>query len=191
MMRLKEMRGAYLEFLLALTESRYLLDDPVESFAIHELYNTTFIPYQNNDHNRIMDALNLREDFFDLYSTPQVTIEMMDGMEVSILEVFVALAVRAGESIISSSSSLSASAELFCSMYKNMPIHVDDPDHVRTVIGNYVSRRIGFDGFGGPFPLVHPLNDQRDTELWYQMMAYFAENYGSDGRKHSDYVSIM
>lgn len=191
MSKVQNLRGAYLEFLLALTESRYLLDDPIEEFAIHELYNTTFIPYKKNDQNRIADALATRESFFDLYSTPQVGIEMMDDMPVSILEVFVSLAVRVGDSIISSSSSLSAAGELFISMFRNMPIHVDDRNHVRMIIESYTSRHIGFDGFGGPFPLVAPTNDQRDTEMWYQMMAYFGENYDTDGKKHSDYEPFM
>lgn len=35
-------------------------------------------------------------------------------------------------------------------------------------------------GQGGLFPLMNPVEDQREVDLWYQMSAYIIENY--DGR---------
>jgi hypothetical protein len=43
---------------------------------------------------------------------------------------------------------------------------------------NIINKRLyNEDGTGGGlFPLAHPRQDQREIEVWYQMMAYLQEN---------------
>lgn len=55
-------------------------------------------------------------------------------------------------------------------MSKDVSIYID------MVFKQLNSRYYKSDGFGGLFPLSNPMGDQRYVEVWYQMMAYLAEN---------------
>ena len=45
------------------------------------------------------------------------------------------------------------------------------------LISIFLDRRYNRFGNGGIFPLKHYTSDQREVEIWYQMMAYLDENY--------------
>ena len=50
-------------------------------------------------------------------------------------------------------------------------------EYVTNKLDDLNKRHIGEDGSGGIFPLKNPQKDQRITEIWYQMNAFFLENY--------------
>ena len=45
------------------------------------------------------------------------------------------------------------------------------------VLNKFAKREYQADGKGGLFPLNSPDSDQRNVEIWYQMMDYIGENY--------------
>ena len=55
----------------------------------------------------------------------------------------------------------------------------DDFDERRAdeIISRWMHRDIDYSGYGGLFPIRHPMEDQRDLSIWDQMSCYMNENY--------------
>jgi hypothetical protein len=47
---------------------------------------------------------------------------------------------------------------------------------VQKTIDIFLSRKYQPNGFGGLFPLKHPIQNQQEVEIWYQFHAYIYEN---------------
>lgn len=48
-------------------------------------------------------------------------------------------------------------------------------NHIEQILDDVIMRRYNRNGLGGFFPLRTPPNDQRETELWYQLNYYVLE----------------
>lgn len=48
---------------------------------------------------------------------------------------------------------------------------------IKQRISVWLERKFDYNGFGSPFPLENPREDQAEVELWYQMQYYVVENY--------------
>ena len=149
------------------------------------LHSKDFIPIVMNDDNRAAWGMNLRKNFAS-YSSAFDNYECIDRPFCSFLEMFVALAINIDQDIMASPyDDLDRSADWFWVMMHNLGFDEFVDTHwdgkacifVDEKLNDLNKRNIGEDGSGGIFPLRNPQKDQRTTEIWYQMNAFFVENY--------------
>lgn len=103
-----------------------------------------------------------------------------------VLEVLVHIALK-GEFMVRGSRYKKTSADLFFEMLKNLDLLyfdnrkiIENPDcyiKIDEVLTKFLGREYGDDGKGSIFPLKKPAENYSGTELWYQLQAYFMENY--------------
>lgn len=141
-----------------------------------QLHSRNFTWLILRDRNRAYDGLSMRCRFFG--SDP------VSLSNCSVLEMLIALAERIDRDVMTNGEE-DRTKTWFWEMLHNladldMYYPVNDPDMPYTVdcaLDRFLSRTYGEDGLGGLFPLRNPSEDQRNVEIWYQMMAYFLENH--------------
>ena len=144
-----------------------------------QLYQKEFVWLVSNDDNRIADGRDLRQYFIDDYHVDFEDSEWMN-MSCSMLEMMVGLSRRFGWM-----AGLEP-RDSFWIFITNLDLfgvsdldYNRDPDLVHKVdqiLDQIIWRTYEYDGSGGIFPLMRPHQDQRRTELWYQMAAYILEH---------------
>lgn len=144
---------------------------------MYELNNIEFTWILPMDENRDMDAIELRRSFLidngynerDLWDTPR-----------SVLEVLVAFSKRI-EIEITGEPGEDCLGRWFWVMLENLGVLMADRrfdiDVLRSNIDVWLNRKFDESGRGGIFPLKNWRNDQRKTDMWYQMHAYIHENW--------------
>lgn len=141
------------------------------------MYQTEFRWFIKNDDNRLLDGLNLRQEFIDTEEGGDVPGNWLSE-PCSFLEMLLALAQR-----MAFETSLEADY-WFWRMVENLNlrIYVDETfDNevimlVTDILKQVIDRTYHADGSEGLFPLYHPGTDQRQVELWYQFQQYLMEN---------------
>lgn len=148
------------------------------SKLMYELNNIEFTWVLPMDENRDMDAIELRrsflidngyDEFRDLWDTPR-----------SVLEVLIAFSKRI-EIEITGEPGEDCLGRWFWVMLKNLDVlMVDRRFDIRVLRSNidvWLLREFDESGRGSIFPLKNWRNDQRKTDMWYQMHAYIHENW--------------
>ena len=163
--------------------------------ALH-LHTKEFVPIFPNDDNRAKDGIELRKNFA-LYSSAFKDYSCLMDKPCSFLEMFAALALAIDTDIMCSPyDDFDRTQDWFWVMMHNLGFDkfndacwdANSLEYVMKTLDNLNKRNIGKDGSGGIFPLRNPQSDQRTTEIWYQMQAFFLENYDEldlIGRKFS------
>lgn len=176
-----EVRSDYFQWLCGLVHA----DDPDCSFysLMRALFDHEFRWFVDNDGNRAEDGELLRDDFID----QNLYIDYSSiGGPCRVLEMLIALAGRIDEDIMWTPDD-DRSIVWFWEMISNLGLDEYDDEHwtepnsratVDLILDRWLDRRYRPDGIGGIFPLAGSVEDQRDVEIWYQMNAYFLENYG-------------
>jgi hypothetical protein len=134
-----------------------------------------------NDDNRSRDGIQLREEFIsglDYIDLESLAV-MHDMGQASLLEVLTALSRRA-DYIVEKGA-----PEWFRIFLQNLglfsyPDDVLTPANDRLVeraLRTFNERTYSRNGRGGIFPLIRAEEDQRATELWYQMAAYMKDKH--------------
>lgn len=148
------------------------------------LGNTTFNVIIERDVNRVKDGLSLRYDFFDdcgvnggCFTQP-----------CSILEFLIGLSIRIDTEYIGDPAE-ECPEFIFWEMICNLGLDkMDDTnfntEDVREILDIFVNREYRGDGKGNIFPLKSVTIDekgdkidQKNVEIWSQMLAYISENY--------------
>lgn len=62
-----------------------------------------------------------------------------------------------------------------CGLSAYRGIYYVDPSDVDEIVRRVIHRTYERSGYTGLFPIKHVIQDQRDTDLWYQMSAYLIE----------------
>lgn len=139
---------------------------------LHSVEFTSRIP---KDENRVIDGLNLRDEF--------MCDRNIDGYiegPCSVLEMLVAFSIRI-EMDITGDPGNDDLSRWFWVMLDNLGLlkyddrHFDE-EEVEEIVNIFLERKYSRDGRGGLFPLFHPKTNQRETELWYQMQRYLTEH---------------
>lgn len=160
-----------------------------------ELYNKKFRWFVPNDDNRCEDGLNLRDQFIEEngIDTEHTEVRYFLKMPCTVLEVLVALAQRFDYQMFDLNNQQDQSSKWFLEMLENLRLsrftdnwNNDDrfdpvsEAEINEILEILMDRTYGFDGRGGLFPLKkRHKEDQSRVEIWYQMMLYLDENYGS------------
>ena len=146
------------------------------------LYDQDFIPACEMDECRGEDGLNLRYRFAQEMGIPYRDIQKaFDGVPCSMLEMMVALAIRIEEHIMEDSSAGNRVGQWFWNMVVSLGlVAMDDSrfDERRAmgVMERFNARDYQPNGAGGLFTVMHPKEDMRRIDIWYQLMAYLNEN---------------
>jgi hypothetical protein len=131
-----------------------------------------------NDGNRAAEGKELRYEFLEeLGIHPPPDKEWM-GLDSSVFEMMAALCRRC-DFIVELGfhgwfDIFMANLEL--EKYNDSFFMPSDQQRVNRILNRLNNRGYKPNGKGGLFPLKYPKTDQRETELWYQMSAYMAEN---------------
>lgn len=143
------------------------------------LFTTEFVWIVPNDENRIADGKALRESFID---TQGIRLRRSERnwieLGCSMLELMVGLADR-----LEFETDKGTTHYWFWELMENLGLGMYDDavevpeEHVREVLEMVIQRYYEPNGHGGFFPLEHPLGDQREIELWYQLSAYVMERH--------------
>lgn len=141
---------------------------------LKELYTKEFVWLVPNDDNRLEDGKALRAEFIEDERLDEVDREWM-ALGCSVLELMVGLSRRL---------SFEADGEphyWFWALMENLGINKYSDDwrlprkHINKILDRVIFRTYKENGDGGFFPLLHPDQDQRNVELWYQLSAYVLE----------------
>lgn len=144
--------------------------------ALFDLYCKFFyslIPYDNN---RGLDGLDLRKEYENENHILMLRQDM--NRPCNLLEMLIALSRRMAfilfdPGIIKSEHD---EAEYFWLLISNLKLDTNYRNNLN-IIEIFLERQYNYNGEGGLFPLKNPKQDQRNVEIWYQMMAYLNENY--------------
>ena len=159
---------------------RALVDRPGPLY--HVLFDVAWeVPYEYyipNDDNRAEDGLKLREQF-----EQETSLELPNLGECRMLEFLIALAIRLNETVYDYHNP-NQTSDWFWQLISNLHLDGFDDEHHFNDVEHHImhrfrivnSRQYGYNGKGGLFPLENPIADQRQVEVWYQMMAYLFEN---------------
>ena len=157
-------------------------DTPPEPYEklLRLLFNTSFYSNMEMDRNRAADGLGLRDKFASLDGSDQIYLAM--GETCTVLEMLVALSMRIDHDLMFDIRYGNRTGNWFWLMIENLGLNRMDDKHYNEniaidILSGFLDRRYGSDGFGGLFYVRNPKVDMRNLDIWYQMNAYFNENY--------------
>ena len=148
-----------------------------------QLHSIPYIWSVPNDDNRAGDGVALRERYCELHDI-EVTPDIFDE-PASVFEILIALAQRMEAQLYQPSLGNRSSIwfwefieSLALNLYSDNRWNRQSEKEIVEIVEIFLNRKYDRFGIGGIFPLQkRTKQDQRKVELWYQMMAYFEENY--------------
>lgn len=140
------------------------------------LYETDFRYILHRDESRAVDGICLRDDFESFSG------ERVSGKPCSVLEMLIALSIRIDTEYISDLNDEQKAGKIFWEMIKNLRLDIFTDRHwneqtVSEILDLWMERRFRSDGKGSIFPLKYSEKDQKNVEIWQQMLQYLDENY--------------
>lgn len=144
------------------------------------LHNIRFTWEIGRDDNREADGVSLRDDFYIPDECSEYEIDFYER-PCSVLEMMVALAIRVDNEYIGNPAE-SHPGPFFFEMIENLGLRrfiqgKYSEDDVYEIVERWLKREFDKDGKGSPFPVKHDRRDQRDLEIWDQMISYINEKY--------------
>lgn len=138
---------------------------------LRRLHNTEFIWVLDHDRRRALDGLTFRSNYpgFNEFSLCD------HNRPCSVLEMLAALAIRMDKEWIGNAR-INKAYIPFKDMIRNLGLN---EKNFYQKINDWMYRRFGRNGEGSIFPLKYPIpeEDQRNIEIWNQMVRYINENY--------------
>ena len=155
------------------------------------LHGINYIPCMELDENRGVDGIQLRVDFMNIHgeygsSTHRGPCTM--------LEFLIALAAKMNF-LIGEDEDPRRTEWYFWKLIRNVGLRKYTDDYwdechgeffVEDAVDRILNRKYEANGYGGLFPLRHPTQDQRCTEIWNQMHAWLGENADLDLYEEAD-----
>ena len=174
-----ELEKRYFEWLCSVIRQKNRLN---YKKLLKYLYDRSFNYILSMDGNRAEDGIDLRYSGFGYFSgTEQYEIaRYLDRRDCSVLEMMVALAIRA-ENIVGDFELGDRKSLWFWSMIDSLGLGGMDDEHydeTRVIfsIDNLINRDYREDGKGGLFTVKDPPHNMRSVEIWMQMCWYLSEN---------------
>lgn len=149
------------------------------------LHDRRFTWILDRDANRADDGLYLRNYFFDYIGCNESeTIEEFNEVNYcSVLEMLAALSKRIDGEYIGDPGNPKPDV-IFMEMLENLRLtrfwgecKSRDRDNIHNILDRFLDRKYSSSGMGGLFPIHRPMSDQRNDEIWTQMIHYVHENY--------------
>lgn len=144
------------------------------------LNSTPFVALVDMDNNRIVDAMDVRVDFFNDHNELDVSnyeSYLNNTKPISVMEVMIALAQRCFYGILDDGDDLDRTNEIFSLMLNNLGLLECTDDnfdeaYAKKVIDRFLDRRYEPNGKGSLFYIPNVEKDMREVDLWYQAMWY-------------------
>lgn len=186
----KAMSEAYFCWLVGLIGNKFL--EECYQKLLWKLFTTDFIYELKYDKNRAADGLYLRKIYArETGMTTDFSCEngVVDGAEegsertCSVLEMMVALARKAEDDIMHDPDLGDRTGYWFWVMLENLGLDIYDDsyyfeENVDRILDVFMHHRYAPNGtYGGMFSVRKSCRDMRKTDLWWQLNAYFEENY--------------
>lgn len=156
-----------------------ITEDSVHSKLAEYLMRTPFNYTYSMDGNREIDGINLRYKFGYENGIPSAVIAgEIDNTECSMLEMLVALSLRANDIVTSDDDQ----SFIFWSMITNLGLgsqtnQVFDEDYCDICINRFVNHEYAPNGQGGLVTIADPPTDLRFVEIWDQVMWWLDDEY--------------
>lgn len=157
------------------------LKNPTRTYwsLLKQLYVKEYIWLIPNDDNRVEDGRDLRYEFLE-ETNEEIHNPAWLSLGCSFLEMLIALSRRLAF------EADGEPAEWFWHLMDNVDLRKyndleygkqahDNHDAIEDILDTVIWRMYAYDGHGGLFPLHLAHEDQRDTEIWYQLNAYLDE----------------
>ena len=149
-----------------------------------KLYSTPFFYELEYDRNRAIDGLQLRKKYYTHYLTGHtVPPDELREDRCSVLEMFIALTQRAEDNLIYDPTIDDNARHWFWLILSNLGLLTFDDnyyfeEHVDKILTTFMHHLYASDGeHGGAFPCPGIGQDLRKIDLWWQLGAYFQQNY--------------
>lgn len=166
--------------------SKVMIEQDIDSevsymFLADRMYRVSFNDNVPNDRNRSADGIKQRHDFLqeygDNYSAKEASDLTYPGANV--FEVLVGLAILANSEwelgVINWFGKFLQNLKI--TGFFDKEVEAGDINRIGRVLAKFNERKYSPNGRGGLFPLRgHNWEDQRTTELWYQLSHYIEEN---------------
>ena len=160
--------------------------DSLLEFLYHKPYTYTI----RMDENRAEDGIELRYIFGmeNSIDYEDISSGLDAGRDCSMLEMMVGLARRCESQIMIDMEEGAQPERWFYIMLTNLGLRGFDNEHFDPEKADYITDRFlahqySYNGDGSLFSVCNPRHDMRRTDLWYQAMWYFTENYSDDEMK--------
>lgn len=166
---------AYFCWLKRLIGSPYIEEN--YSCLLNKLFVTDYFYELEYDENRAADGLFLRKKY------TQNGGMMLPNLPCSVLEMMIALAQKAEDDIMHDPDFGDRTGQWFWVMLQNLGLDIFDNigyDEVRVdkILNVFMHHLYAPNGsFGGMFPCKKCCRDMRKTDIWWQLNAFFEENY--------------
>jgi hypothetical protein len=161
----------------------------------HIFHEKKFRWFVQNDDNRYMDGVALRQIFVDVQKLDEEHTEVsyfLKGGECTIFEMLVSLAQRIDELTYNLEDQQNRTPKWFLEMVQNLGLdcytdvtlidpkrNVSQNEAIDSVLETLLDRTYDAFGTGSLFPLKRrPQKHMAKVEIWYQLMIYLDENYG-------------
>lgn len=161
------------------------------SLLAYQLYSKEYYYLLPLDENRASDGKNLRIIFKDkCASEERVSDDLIVRYEANtcpsqdeparVLEVLIALAQRCDRDILYDNNLGDRTSDWFWMFLNNIGLDIfkngkmDEPA-VDYILNTWLDRDIGYNGENGLFPLSDAETNQKEVDLWYQMMTFLTE----------------
>lgn len=179
---MEELWEDYLQYLIWLCH----LEGDLDYGNLFEfLHNTEFIWLIERDENRAGDGMRLRDHYkipLELVGEDDFLVEEFMNRPCSVFEMMVALAIRMDDEFLGNPADPQPD-EFFWNMIENLGlVGFSNKRFNRTNVSKrvkmWLDRRFTKYGLGSPFPVYDDDRDQRNLEIWDQMISYISEKYG-------------
>lgn len=151
------------------------------SLLLNSLWNSEFVYILPMDKNRESDGLNMRYHYGRLHGIDCESIDhIFETRPCSMLEMMVALAIRAEDQIMQDSKAGNRTSYWFMEMLINSYLYSltndnFDQRYYDICLDIILNRRYEPNGDGGLFKVDEPKQDMRATDIWFQCMWYLDE----------------
>lgn len=179
-MRHEEVNDAYFKWIFDLVcKDRFAPEISFRELLLH-LHNTRFRYSILRDKNRAKDGEDLRYRFaLTRAEYPDEIDKILDILNrpCSVLEMMVALAIRAEEAIMDDPNIGDRTSQWFWTMLSNLGLasmsdRYFDREYVINTVERFMDREYAPDGKGGLFRVRDCDRDLRNVEIWYQLCWY-------------------
>lgn len=154
-------------------------DDSVYSMLTSFLMGFPYNYIYAMDGNREIDGINLRYKFGHENGIPSAVIAgEIDNRECSVLEMLIALSIRANDIVTSEDDA----SFIFWSFIENLGLasqtnKMFDEDYCHICISQFLNHEYQPDGRGGLVTIPNPPTDLRYVEIWDQVMWWLNDEF--------------
>lgn len=149
-----------------------------------KLFSTPFYYELDYDKNRAIDGLFLRRKFYQqVAGMPEPKMKNGEEYPCSVLEMMIALARQAEDNLTYDPDSGDSTGPWFWVILRNLELNdFDDCSYnearVDRILTNFMHHNYAPDGTNGSaFPCPGIDRDMRKTDLWWQLGAFFMQNF--------------